>query len=141
MIPSQTCPPPPILVEVFDVADARQALAALSTRPGTGTLISPPGAGAYLGPAWWHALMAACVAPDVALCMPPILDCGVAAGRAAEAVRLGIGAVILARHAPGFDSVAALAAEAGVLLTDTRAPSIPLVRLEDAMRQLPSSVA
>ncbi|MCW4580032.1 hypothetical protein [Gluconacetobacter entanii] len=51
-------------------------------------LISPPDAGCSMGVAWWRALTA-----DVPA--PAFLDCGIAAGRAAEGLRAGLAGVIV----------------------------------------------
>ncbi len=54
-------------------------------------ILSAPDAACFLGPAWWRALMAwgDTGARRLGLRLDDILDCGDAAGRALEALRLG----------------------------------------------------
>ncbi|POF63150.1 hypothetical protein CFR73_06485 [Novacetimonas maltaceti] len=51
-------------------------------------MISPPDAGCFMGVGWWRALVADAPAPA-------FLDCGMAAGRAAEGLRAGLAGVIV----------------------------------------------
>lgn len=53
-------------------------------------LLSPADAGSFMGPAWWRALMA-----ETGTTLPAFLDCGTAAGRAAEALGLGLHHIVL----------------------------------------------
>jgi hypothetical protein len=96
-------------VIVHGLADARLALSV--GRPVT--LLSAPGAALYAGCGWWRALVrqARAEAPDVPAA--DILDCGDGAGQALAALRIGQLRLVLAPGAPGWDAVAAIAAEQG----------------------------
>jgi hypothetical protein len=74
------------------------------------TLLSAPGAAIFAGAGWWRALM------DEAGNPPNILDCGVAPGRALEALRCGLPALIM--HAPPaiFTDIAERAARQGAIV-------------------------
>lgn len=80
-------------------------------------LVSPPGAGRWLGPRLFLAMMeqAARLAPGVAPL--PVLDCRGAPGLALAALRAGVPAVVLEPGCPAFPAVAeAAAALRGVAL-------------------------
>ncbi|WP_182986840.1 hypothetical protein [Gluconacetobacter aggeris] len=88
---------PPIPPRVFVVASAVEVRAILSIlpapeAPGTAciALLSPADAGCFMGPAWWRALLA-----ETGATLPAFLDCGTAAGRAAEALGLGLRHIVL----------------------------------------------
>lgn len=88
---------PPIPPRVFVVASAveiRAILSVLPTQETPGTpciaLLSPADAGCFMGPAWWRALLA-----ETGVTCPAFLDCGTAAGRAAEALGLGLRHIVL----------------------------------------------
>ncbi|MCQ8279046.1 hypothetical protein NFI95_11365 [Acetobacteraceae bacterium KSS8] len=88
----------PTLV-VHGPAELRRAIdAAATARLARLCLLSAPSAACFLGPAWWRALMA--LGGDQArrcgLSLDDILDCGDAAGRALEALRLGQRVLVLA---------------------------------------------
>ena len=96
-------------VMVHGPADARLALSAGSPV----TLLSAPGAALYAGCGWWRALVdeVRAAAPDVAVA--DILDCAEGSGQALAALRLGQRLLVLWPSAPGWDAVAAIAAEQG----------------------------
>jgi hypothetical protein len=79
------------------------------------TLLSAPGAGAYAGVGWWHAMLAAAKGSAAAPCVD-ILDCGDAAGRALEALRAGQQRLILRADAGVFADIAERAAAQGATL-------------------------
>lgn len=85
------------------------------------TLLSPPGFALYAGCLWWQALLA-----DAGFAGPSLLDCADAAGRAIEALRIGLPGIILDRAAPAFARVALIAAETGVILLDRAPPALDL---------------
>ncbi|GAA5264696.1 hypothetical protein ACOSOMT5_P1121 [Acidiphilium sp. MT5] len=70
------------------------------------TLLSPPGFALYAGAPWWLALLASASFTGFSL-----LDCGDAAGRALEALRIGLRGIILSAEPLIFDQIAAIARE------------------------------
>lgn len=126
---------PPAVV-IHGIEDARTALA-----PGLPvTLLSGPGAALYAGCGFWRALIALCRAEHPDACASDILDCADASGYALAALRIGQPALILASDAPGRAAVAAIAAETGAILLETRPPALDLAvrgaerRLSDWLR-------
>lgn len=77
------------------------------------TLLSAPGAALYAGCGWWRALVrqARTAAPDVPVA--DVLDCADGSGQALAALRIGQLWLVLWRNSPGWDEVAAIAAERG----------------------------
>jgi len=115
---------PAVIVHGLD--DARAALA-----PGRPvTLLSAPGAALFGGCLWWQSLMAAAGYKGVSL-----LDCSDAAGRAAEALRLGLPGVVLSADTPAFKVVEDLARDAGALILPAAPPALDLGK-NGAVRQL-----
>jgi hypothetical protein len=101
----------PPAVMIHGLEHARAALA-----PGLPVaLLSGPGAGAYAGVGWWQALMA----QAGAIGTPHILDCGVAPGRALEALRAGQSWLVLRAEPRVFADLA----ERGAMLGATVAGS------------------
>jgi hypothetical protein len=82
------------------------------------TLLSPPGFVLYAGAPWWRALL-----EQESFTGCSLLDCGDAAGRALEALRLGLRGVILAAEAVIFDQIAAIARETGAELWNAAPPA------------------
>ncbi len=88
-------------------------------------LLSAPFAACFLGAPWWRALVAdAPASPDLTLL--DWLDCGDAAGRALEALRLGQTRLLLARSCPQFQAVAERAALAGGSVLPDRPAALDL---------------
>lgn len=114
-------------VVIHDAAQAAQALAAarLAGRVGV-TLVSAPDAGCFLGPAWWRALIALVAREHPGQPLQDVLDCGDAAGRAMEALRLGQADLVLERLCP---QRAAVLARAVVLEARVRAERPPALDL------------
>ena len=106
-------PLPPAVI-IHGLPQARRALA-----PGRAvTLLSAPGAALAWGCLWWREVLR-----QSGHAGPALLDCAAAPGRAAEALALGLGGVVLA-PCPAWGEVAALAAQTGALLL--RAPPAAL---------------
>lgn len=84
--------PKPQIV-VYSLADARAALQAAAERNVKITLVSPAGAAAYGGPAWFHELMtqAGDAVPDATF--DSVLDCATEAGHALAAIRADVPAI------------------------------------------------
>jgi hypothetical protein len=111
------------------------ALAALA--PGRGvTLLSARNAAGYAGCGWWRALVDQARAQHPETEAADILDCGEAAGRALEALRIRQHALILDPSCTAYAAVAAAAAECDALLLDRRPESLDLAG-PGALRLLP----
>ncbi len=107
---------PPALI-VHDAAHVARALA-----PGRPvTLLSPPGFALYAGCLWWRSLLA-----SARFTGPALLDCADAAGRALEALRIGLRGLVLDPATPAFPRIAALADEYRVTLLDAPPPALDL---------------
>ncbi len=104
------------------VRDREQVAAALA--PGLPvTLLSPPGFALHAGCLWWRALLEQAEFAGVAL-----LDCADAPGRAIEALRLGLGGIVLDAEPAIFARIAAIAAESGAILLDKPPPALDLAQ-------------
>jgi hypothetical protein len=82
------------------------------------TLLSPPGFALYAGSPWWRALLEQASFTGFSL-----LDCSDAAGRALEALRIGLRGVILSAEAVIFDQIAAIARETDAQLLAAAPPA------------------
>ncbi len=91
------------------------------------TLLSPPGFACYGGCLWWHAMI-------TGFDTTSLLDCADGAGRALEALRLGLPGIILAPTAPNFARIALIATACGALLLDTAPPALDLAERGAARR-------
>jgi hypothetical protein len=103
-------------VIVYDLHQARHVLGL--HRPVT--LLSPPGAACYAGCLWWKTLVDAAGAAEISF-----LDCDDAAGRALEALRLGLQGIVL-RPQPSFATVAEVAAAQGATVLHQAPPALDL---------------
>ncbi|HEY1931020.1 MAG TPA: hypothetical protein VGG99_03330 [Acetobacteraceae bacterium] len=117
-------------VIVRGLEDARLALS--EGRPVT--LLSAPGAALYAGCGWWRALVRQARAefPDVAVA--DVLDCADGSGHALAALRIGQSWLVLARAAPGWGEVAAVAAAQGGGVLDTAPQALDLATRGAARR-------
>lgn len=123
-------------VIVHSLDHARAAL-----RPGHAvTLLSAPGAAAWLGPLLWRELMAAARAAHPATPCHDILDCGDAPGHAVAALRAGCRAVVLEPACPAFAAVAGAAASHGALVLAQAPPALDLAQ-RGALRGLAAWLA
>ncbi len=118
---------PAIVIHGLD--DARAALQAAG-RAGCDavTLLSAPDAACFMGAAWWRALIAAAAGLQPGLRREDVLDCGSAAGRAAEALRLGQRALVLAASCPQRAAVLERAAPLGAIVLPVRPPALDLAQ-------------
>ncbi|AZV39387.1 hypothetical protein CFR75_09880 [Komagataeibacter xylinus] len=93
-------------------------------------VVSPPGAGCFMGVPWWAALVADCP-------LPAWLDCGQAAGHAAAALRAGLSGVIVSATAAQHDALVSLACMTGghVLRTRPHALDLPARGARDALER------
>lgn len=96
-------------VIIHSLADARAVLAfGLPV-----TLLSARGAALFAGSAWWRALVSKARDEFPNTAVDDILDCADASGLALSAFRLGQRVLILEPTAPGWSTVAAVAASLG----------------------------
>ncbi len=109
-------------VIVHGLGDARLALSVGLTV----TLLSAPGAALYAGCGWWRALVRQAREEFPAVPVVDILDCGDGAGQALAALRIGQQRLVLAPGAPGWDAVAAIAAEHGGSVLKSAPPALNL---------------
>ncbi|MHB1303851.1 MAG: hypothetical protein ACYCZB_10305 [Acidiphilium sp.] len=114
-MPAASATEPPAVI-VRDLA----GIAAVQAIGAPALLMSPPGYALHAGALWWQALLA-----EAAWSGPALLDCADAAGRAAEALRLGL-AVVLDGATPAFPRLAMMAAELGLSLLDKPPPALDL---------------
>ena len=120
-------------VTIHGLADARAAVA-----PGRAvTLLSAPGAGLYAGCLWWRSVVDQ--VRDAALVLD-VLDCADGSGQALAALRVGVHNLVLWRDAPGWESVAAIAAELGGFVLAAAPASLDLAE-RNAARRLESWLA
>ena len=128
MVPPSLPRPPdkrPSIV-VYDLSDARAALAAARAAGLPVRLLSPPGAAAWWGPACFAALAARARAEFADVDALFVLDCADLCGLALAALDCGVPAVRVDAHGATRRSLAALAAAAGGVLDDDRGPALDL---------------
>ncbi len=126
--------PPPHAVVIHGHAHALAALQAAAQlrqrAAGAGSgrllLLSAPAAAGFLGPPWWAALTASLRPTMHAAGAIEMLDCGPAAGRAMEALRIGLRRLILSPECPQHRAVLARAAALGATLVAQRPEALDL---------------
>jgi hypothetical protein len=109
-------------VVVHGLADARLALSVGLPV----TLLSAPGAALYAGCGWWQAVIAQARAAFPEVSVGDILDCADGSGQALAALRIGQRLLVLWPGAPGWDLVAAIAAEHGGAVLAAAPPALDL---------------
>jgi hypothetical protein len=120
-------------VIVHGLADAKAALA-----PGLPvTLLSAPGAALFAGCLWWQSLVTTARAASPHVEVLDVLDCADASGAAMGALRSGVCRLVLWREAPGWDAIAAIAAQHGGFVL-ARAPAALDLGARNAIRRLPA---
>ncbi len=126
---------PAIVIHGLD--DARMALDAVLRAGGGGgvTLLSAPDAACFMGAAWWRAMIDAAAPLSPAVRRRDLLDCGDAAGRAAEALRLGQRGLILSLACPQHAAVLERADALGAIVLPSRPAALDLAA-PDARRRL-----
>ncbi len=136
-------PPPPTAlpdraVVIHGHAHALAALRAGRQGPGRPScrlvLLSAPGAAGFLGPAWWAALMES-LRPEMAAAVD-LLDCGSSAGRAMEALRIGLRRLLLSPDCAQHAAVLARAAPLGAEVGPVRPEALDMAE-RNAARRLP----
>ncbi len=130
--------PWPRAIVIHGLDDARAALeAGIRTGCDAITLLSAPDAACFMGAAWWRALVVAASALRPCLRREDLLDCGDAAGRAVEALRLGQRGLILSGGCPQRPAVLERAAPLGAIVLPSRPPALDLAE-PGARRRLDS---
>lgn len=118
-------PEPPCVV-IHSLADARIVLDAAVAAGGLPVLLlSAPEAACFMGPPWWRALIDAAVALHTSA-VPDLLDCGDAAGRAMQALRIGQKELILDPACPQYEAVVERAVITGASIRSTRPAALDL---------------
>jgi hypothetical protein len=117
-------------VVIHGLAQARSVL--VIGRPVT--LLSAQGAALFGGAGWWKAVIARACQEHPEVPVNDILDCADASGLALGALRIGQRRLILSPDAPGFASVAAIAASLGSELLTSRPPAIDMADRAAARR-------
>jgi hypothetical protein len=124
--------PPRILVH--SLAEAKAALAAAASLKVPVTLVSAVGAGGHAGPAWFKSLIEQAAAEHPGAVLDAVLDCGVEAGMALAALRLGLKRVGFSGNAAARARLGEIAAALGGGLDDAApAPTLDLRRRKDKL--------
>ena len=114
---------------VHGLAQARLAVeAARRTGRSSLLLLSSADAACHMGAAWWLALVRAAVADAPDLPLYDLLDCGDAAGRALQALRLGSRGLILDGSCPQRPAVLERASPLGARVLERRPAHLDLGR-------------
>src|ERR1700712_4419356 len=127
---------PTATVVIHGHAHAVAALQAARNFPCRLTLLSAPNAASFLGPAWWAPLSAALQPQMLAADAHGLLDCGRSAGRAMEALRIGLRRLVLTPDCSQFEAVLARAIPLDAELVRLRPEALDL-GARNALRQLP----
>lgn len=122
-----TPPVDPPAVMIHSLPEARLALAAAQDAglPSL-LLLSAPSAGCFMGPAWWRALVTLASSETAGLAVLDLLDCGAAAGRAMEALRIGQHALVLSPACPQRAAVLERARPLRAIVRSERPPALDL---------------
>ena len=118
-------------VIVHGLADAKATMT-LGRRV---TLLSAPGAAIFAGCLWWREVVAAARADFPHVEALDVLDCADASGAAMGALRSGLCRLVLWPEAPGWASVAEIAARQGGFVL-TEAPAALDLSHRNAFRRL-----
>ena len=125
----------PVIVHSFD--HARAALAAADGLDAAVTLLSAPGAAAYLGASIFRTMVAEAAVAYPGVKLTAILDCGNDPGLALNALRHGIKALRLDTSPDVRRRIADIAAQADAVLDEDLGPALDLfavANLEAACR-------
>lgn len=117
-------------VVVHGLAHARTVLAVGRAA----TLLSAPGAALFTGCGWWRAVIEHARGEHPGVPIDDVLDCADAPGLALGALRIGQRLLVLSPTAPGWQSVAAIAASFGGALLTSRPPALDMAERNAARR-------
>jgi fructose/tagatose bisphosphate aldolase len=122
----------PRAVIVHDLSHARAALAAASALEVPVTLLSAPGAAAYLGAGYFQAMVEAARAEFPSVPAPAVLDCGDKPGLALAALRQGVETVRFSGKQDVEANIADIARKYGGELRTDAPPALDLLDHADA---------
>ena len=117
-------------VVIHSLADARKVLAFRQPV----TLLSPRGAALFAGALWWQALLKRLREECPQILIHDFLDCADASGLALGALRIGQRSIVLDPSAPGWASVAAIAASLGAEVLTVPPPALDMSDPGDVRR-------
>jgi hypothetical protein len=121
-------------ITVHSLDHARAALDA-AARAGVGiTLLSAPGAAAYLGPGWFVQMLAQLGDAERAALEQAYLDCGPRPGDVLAGFRAGVPGVIFTGRGDVADKLRALAEANGVAFRTKRPEALDLLDARDPSR-------
>jgi hypothetical protein len=98
------------------------------------TLLSAPGTALFAGCGWWRAVIERARGDFPSVAIDDILDCADAPGLALCALRIGQRLLVLSPTAPGWQSVAAIAASLGGEVLTSRPPALDMADRNAARR-------
>jgi hypothetical protein len=120
-------PPPEPVIVVHSLGHAIAALRAAARAGRSVVLASAPGAGSYVGPGWFGAMVAAARAAVPEARLFALLDCDDDVGAALAAIRSEIEGVVFTGRADVARRLADIARQYGVrLVTDRREAALDL---------------
>lgn len=114
-------------VIVHSLGHALAALAAAARAGHAITLLSAPGAAAYIGPLLFMSIVAQARARYPAVPVDAVLDCGDRAGDALAALRQGVPAIRFTGRADVADKLTAIAAQRGQRVVRAELPALDLL--------------
>lgn len=121
------------MIVIHNLAHARAALAAAADLGSPVTLVSAPGAAAYLGAAVFREMVAEAARETPGVAVTALLDCGDDAGLALNALRHGLKAIRLRAGPEAMAAVADIARQLGATVeSDAGAPVLDLLDRRDA---------
>ncbi|WP_228391376.1 hypothetical protein [Komagataeibacter medellinensis] len=109
----------PAHVTVASAPDVARVMAVVMSLRVECRVVSPPGAGCFMGVEWWQAVVADCK-------LPALLDCGLAAGFAGTGLRAGLDGVIVQAPPAQQRALHALARVTGGQVLDVRPATFDL---------------
>jgi hypothetical protein len=119
-------------ITVHSLDQARAALDAATAAGVRVTLLSAPGAAAYLGPGWFAQLLNQLSAEQRATLAGAYLDCGPRPGDVLAAFRAGVPGVIFTGRGDVADKLRALAHAHGAAFRTDRPDALDLLDARDA---------
>ncbi len=119
-------------IVVHERAHAEAALAAAEERGQPVVLLSPPGAAAYLGAAYFQAMIAQTLSEHPGVEVLAVLDCGERAGEALGALRQGIEAVCFRGPPAVAGRLRDIARQQGARVLEARPEALDLAAVDDA---------
>lgn len=120
-------------VVVHSLAHAKAALQAAAECGLAVTLLSAPGAAAFLGAGVFLEMIAEARRHYPGVAVTAVLDCGDSPGFALAALRLGIAAIRIQAAPAVRRRIAEIAAKTGAVLDETEAPALDLLDSADAL--------